>query len=47
MYKLFELAKITRRGKGKKRKSNALTKAIAKQKAIEDMKKENLNLNFN
>ena len=47
MFKFFECAKITRRNKGKKRKSNALTKEIAKQQAIEDMKKEKLNLNFN
>ena len=46
-FKFCDIVKITRRGKGKKIKSNLLTKAIAKQKAIEDMRKEKLNLNFN
>ena len=46
MWKLFEIAKITRRNHGKKRKSNALTKAMAKQSAIEDMKKDKEFLNF-
>ena len=46
MFKFFQIAKITRKGKGKRRRSNELTKAIAKKQAEMDMQKENIDLNF-
>lgn len=35
-----DLVKITRRGKGKRRRSNPISKLLAEQKAKEDIEKE-------
>ena len=46
-FKFCDIVKITRRGKGKRRRSNDLTKEIAKRQAISDMQKDKEFINLN